>query len=502
MKILIASSECHPLMRVDDVADFVASLVRVIGQSTHDVRLIMPAYPQALEKARPVEELTRIEFAGCEEPVRLLRGELPEVKVPVYLVDAPLMFARHGHPYRGADGQQRVDNLKRYAFFSQAVTSIALNHAGVGWKPDIIHCNDWQTGLVPAMLAQEWNRPACVFSCHRFSPGMDFEMSQALPLKLPQALKDSAFCHAGELFSPTMAALHYADAVVSPCEALPSGYQAYQATLSQMGRRLLHIADMLDDSRWNPANDDLISQPYDADSIELKQRNKQALQKSLDLNADEKQLLISVFAEISAGGNDTAENAAGKTPERIPLEFLQQLLDRHEQLQIALQCVSNLPLPVEKQLAAAYPGRVGLALERGDKPLHRLIGGSDAALFANSGLMTRQLPRICCVYGTVPMLPVKDACPSQLQAATSENLMRGKANAFFYNDNTVAALSETAERLVAYHARSGPWWKKLAANCMQQFDVQPQQQVKFSGDYLECYQFAIDNPVSNPDRKP
>ena len=59
---------------------------------------------------------------------------------------------------------------------------------------------------------------------------------------------------------------------------------------------------------------------------------------------------------------------------------------------------------------------------------------------------------------------------------------------------------EVAEKLVKYHGRTGPWWKKLAINCMEQFRPNQQARLEFTQQYLECYQFAIDNPASNPDQ--
>ena len=201
MKILFACSEYFPLIRTNDLADFAAGLAGTIGQLSHDIRVIIPAYPEAVDAARPLETIATLEFSGCEETVRLLQGKIAGQSFPVYLVDAPAMFARHGHPYKDAQGNPRKDNLKRYAMFSQAIATIALNHAGLSWRPDVVHCNGWQTSLAQALLAQDWNRPATVFTCHELYKENADDLASLNELKLPPSLKNSPNCQVDGQFS-------------------------------------------------------------------------------------------------------------------------------------------------------------------------------------------------------------------------------------------------------------------------------------------------------------
>ena len=491
MKILFAISEYHPLIRTDDAADFAASLTQVIGQLSHDIRIILPGYPEAVNAALPVETITTLDFAGFEDTARLLKGNIDGIDFPVYLIEAPALFSLHGHPYIDVEGKRRKDNLSRFAMFSQAVNVIALNHAGLNWKPDIVHCNDWQTGLIPALLAQDWNRPATVFSCHHLSDKDHFDVEKLAGLKLPSQLKSSANCQVDSQFSPLKCGLMYSDAVVTTNKT-PDGVHAdYLNAFSSRGERLRLISPALDENRWNPASDKLISQPYDTSTFELKTHNKKTLQNSQDLVENDKACLISIFGDIT----DDEDN-----PDQLQLTFIEKLL-AHEQVQLILNCRKIHTGKLEENLKQQYSNRISFCNHITEQELHRLIAGSDAVIFPYNSLITHLMPQACCRYGTVPMLSRQATDIPLMTEATSENLMKGKATGFFFADNSADSMYDIAEKLVKYHGRSGPWWKKLAVNCMQEFAINQQARLEFTHQYLECYQFAIDNPASNPDQK-
>ena len=495
MKILFAISEYHPLIRTDDAADFAASLTNVIGQLSHDIRIILPGYPEAVNAALPVATVTTLDLAGHDDRVRLLKGNIDGIDFPVYLVEAAELFSHHGHPYLDVEGNRRKDNLTRFTMFSQAVNVIALNHAGLNWKPDIVHCNDWQTGLVPALLAQDWNRPATVFSCHHLSDKDHFGLQQLDGLKLPSSLKNSANCQVDNQFSPLKCGMMYSDAVVmsnnAPEDVHEDVHSEYLKALSGRDERLKVISPALDENRWNPSSDKLISQPYDTNTFDLKARNKKTLQNSQDLPENDKACLISIFGDITDDENNT---------DKIQLAFIEKLL-AHEQVQLLMNCRKIHTGKLEENLIQQYSSRISFCNHITEKELHRLIAGCDAVMFPRNSLITHLMPQACCRYGTVPMLSRQVADIPSMTEATSENLMKGKATGFLFTDNSTDSMYETAAKLLKYHGRSGPWWKKLAVNCMEEFASNQQARLEFTHQYLECYQFAIDNPASDPDQK-
>ena len=162
MDILFASSEAHPLIKTGGLADVSASLPRAIKNAGHDIRLIIPGYPSAKAAAGCTKTVARFSLPGTESPIKILQGRLPGTQVPCYLVDAPEYFDRPGGPYSSPNGHDWPDNAARFTAFCRSICEIAMHRAGMNWKPDLVHCNDWQTGLVPAFLSTESSPPpAC-----------------------------------------------------------------------------------------------------------------------------------------------------------------------------------------------------------------------------------------------------------------------------------------------------------------------------------------------------
>ena len=495
MKILFACSEFFPLIRTDDVADFAASLTRTIGQLSHDIRIVIPAYPAAVDRARPLETVTTLEFSGCEETVRVLKGQLAGIQFPVYLIEAHGMFSRHGHPYVDANGQRRVDNLNRYTLFSQAISMIALNHAGLAWKPDVVHCNDWQTGLVPALLAQDWNRPATVFSAHRIADEELTELESLTDLKLPNALKTNPNCQVDGKFSALKAGIAYSDIVVSSSEnfhkefeTLPVGKE-FQQNFTALGERFISITPALDDTRFNPVNDQYIKQPYDHVTFDLKAHNKAAMQSYFNQSISADKMSIVIFDEVTELKDDS---------EKIQADVMHALLHQSDcQLFICTEMVQASP--VLNDLKKSFPDQVVICNQPEEKDLHILIAGADAALFSNEQRLTRVLPEACWHYGTVPVIGSNFKSLAHIVEATTENLMQNRANAYLYKTTLEAELLPIMLRMLGFFARKGPWWKKFASTTMQMAHENRQTPIQSAQQYLECYQFAIDNPVPNPD---
>ena len=142
MNILFASSEAHPLIKTGGLADVSGSLPRAILNQRQDIRLIIPAYRQVLKQDNRMELAAHLDLPGVDEPVRILGGRLPGSKVTLYLVDSPIHFDREGNPYTMEDGNPWPDNAERFSAFCRAVYAIAMDAAGLGWRADIVHCND------------------------------------------------------------------------------------------------------------------------------------------------------------------------------------------------------------------------------------------------------------------------------------------------------------------------------------------------------------------------
>ena len=220
LKLLFAASEAQPLIKTGGLADVAGSLPPTLRHLNHDVRLILPAYPEVVEKAIPLKAVATLHFPGHHEPVRLLSGMLSG-HLPLYLVDAPALFERVGNPYTGPDGIDWPDNAQRFAIFCRAIASVALTQAGLGWQPDLVHCNDWQTGLVPPLIHGEGNRPSSLFTIHNMAYQGVFDRAVFQKLQLPPELWSHEGLEFHDNFSFLKGGLAFADRLntVSPTYA-------------------------------------------------------------------------------------------------------------------------------------------------------------------------------------------------------------------------------------------------------------------------------------------
>ncbi|MEJ2554539.1 MAG: glycogen synthase [Gammaproteobacteria bacterium] len=225
-KILFVTSEAHPLIKTGGLGDVSGALPGALKEYKQDVRLILPAYRDAMRHSGPYT-IASLVFQPAIHPIRLLEGRLPDSNIIVWLVDIPSLFDRPGNPYLGPDGRDWPDNALRYGMFARAVTAIALNQAGLDWHPDIVHCNDWQTGLIPPLLSLHSPRPATVFTVHNLAYQGIFPASQYQELGLPAELWGMHGLEFYDQLSFIKGGLLYADMIstVSPGKAADKAAQ-------------------------------------------------------------------------------------------------------------------------------------------------------------------------------------------------------------------------------------------------------------------------------------
>jgi len=139
-KVLYVSSEAFPLIKTGGLADVAGSLPVALQKNSQDVRLLLPAYPEVLEK---ISRSKIIATGSCySQPVNIIESRLPGSKVIVWLVDCPAAFNRPGGTYSDGHGQPCDDNALRFAIFCHIAVNISLDKMKLNWKPDIVKCNE------------------------------------------------------------------------------------------------------------------------------------------------------------------------------------------------------------------------------------------------------------------------------------------------------------------------------------------------------------------------
>jgi starch synthase len=481
--VLFASSEIHPLVKTGGLADVAASLPAALRALGCDARVIMPAYPQAKRLTRELRVLSELRLRNTQGPVTLLGGLLPDRDVPIYLVDAPAYFCREGNPYTDVSGRDWGDNPDRFLLFARALTQVALGLPTTDWRPDILHCNDWQTGLAPVFLSRYQERPAAVFTVHNLAYQGLFDRDTFDRLGLPPALWSVGALEFHQRMSFLKGGLVFADRAntVSPTYAEEARTPAYgcglDGLLRQLGGRFRGILNGIDAALWNPASDPGLAQPYDQASLELKASNKLALQDAFGLPTDEHAIILGHVGRL-----------VGQKGLDLILELLPRLLELGD-VQLVLQGQGDRA--IERRLleeSARHAERLGVYIGYDEATAHLIEAGSDIFLmpsrFEPCGLNQMYSLR----YGTVPIVRRTGGLADTVVDVNDATLAAQAATGFLFDEPETEAFWGALERAIGLYRQSPEIWRQLMLNGMNR-DFSWEVSAK---RYLAYYQEALE----------
>ena len=488
MNILFASSEVHPLVKTGGLADVSGSLPRALKSAKQDVRVIMPAYPSAISRADKLRLETDIVLPGARTPVRLLQGWLPRTRVRLCLVDSPEHFDRPGGPYLDEDGEEWPDNAARFALFARAVSAIAMNRAGLGWQPDLVHCNDWQTGLVPALLSCKSRRPATLFTIHNLAYQGLFEADTFKALKLPADWWSLDKLEFHQQLSFIKGGLVYADWIttVSPTYSREIRTRmlgcGLDGLLQHRQDRLSGILNGVDYQVWNPGKDKLLAQTYTARSLERKRENKLALQSAFGLPERAGfPLLGHVGRLVEQKGLD------------LVLEVIPELIRRRLQLVVLGTGQPELEEGL-RRAAQQYPEQIGVRIEYDEQLAHLLEAGADIFLmpsrFEPCGLNQIYSLR----YGTPPIVRNTGGLADSVTDASAPNIAAGTATGFVFDNMEAVALLDAIDRALSCYSRPEVWTALQTTGMAQDFSWS-----RSAAEYIRLYERIVKDPVEHPD---
>nr|WP_324260124.1 glycogen synthase GlgA [Cellvibrio fontiphilus] len=474
-KILFATSEVYPLIKTGGLADVAASLPRALLKLGQDVKILLPAYASVMQKLTTgVKQVAQFQIDGRDISIKQTR--LPGSRLNVLLVDIPEFSEREGNPYCGPDGSDWFDNHKRFYLFSKAAELIALDLAQLDWRPDIVHCNDWQTGLIPALLSLHPQRPVTVFTIHNLAYRGLFSYQAFADLNLPQGFWHHERLEFYGQMSFMKGGLAFADYVttVSPSYATEIQRPEFGCGLDGLMRyrkeSLVGILNGIDMDEWNPGTDPHISVNYNRRTLGNKIKNKLALQADLGLDVDEKTPLLGFVGRlVDQKGVD------------LILAQMPHLLATQCQLVILGSGFPHLEAALQK-IAAEHPGRVSVTLGYNESFAHRIEASSDIflmpSLFEPCGLNQLYSLR----YGTLPVVHAVGGLRDTV-FEESEGSLTDKGNGFVFHHPTPELLFEAINRALQVYQQPAVW-KQLQLNAMSKdfsWDQSAQQ-------YLNIYQ--------------
>ena len=480
MKILFAASECVPFIKTGGLADVVGALSPVLKERGHDVRVILPLYSAIPDKYTSQMKLE------CEFEVELCwRKQYCGIKsleyqgVTFYFVDNYFYFGR-SYIY-GLGG----DEYERYGFFSRAVID-ALTH--LNFQPDVIHCHDWQTGMVPALLKIQYahfpfyHNIKTVYTIH------NLQYQGVFPIKAVQdtlGLGDSLFtpdkleCYGCANYMK--AGLVYADELttVSPSYADEIQTAFYGERLDGLLRarkdQLMGILNGIDIYDYDPAKDPQIYFNYDPYHLGGKEKCKAELQKELGLNVDASAPLVGIISRLSnQKGFDLIECV------------IRELMGTGIQL-VVLGMGEAKYTNLFSWAESEYPGRLAARFAMNHQLAHRIYAGSDMFLMPSQFEPCGLSQMIAMRYGSVPIVRETGGLRDTV---LSYNKFTDEGNGFTFFNYNAHDMLHTVRRAVHYYKHNREVWYKLIVRGM----TGDYSWYSSAGKYLELYE-RLTKPV-------
>lgn len=460
-QVLFVSSEIPPWIKSGGLGDVTAALPHALCRAGTEVRVLVPGYRAVLDAC--AGQLTEVAVYGAPG------GQLPAARVlsagevngaALYVVECAALYDRDGGAYHDVSGVDWVDSHLRFGLLSRIAASVARWGLGDGFKPDVLHCNDWPSGLAPAYLRWDGvDDVTCVMSIHNVSHQGIYPPAAIGPLGVPaHAFNPGGVEFYGNL-SFLKAGLIYADHIVavSPRYALEmqtpeSGY-GMDGVMRARAPRVLGILNGIDTEVWNPATDRHLAANYDRDTLPRKRDNKFALQRRCGLPERDDVLVLGVVSRLAF---------------QKGLDLLLDIAERLHGQPVQLIVLGSGDAQSEagfRALAERHPDWVHTTIGFDESLAHQIEAGADAFVmpsrFEPCGLNQMYSLR----YGTLPIVRATGGLLDTVVDLRPDTLAAHAANGFVFEATAAEAL------LVAIHRALEAWqnralWRSLQRNAM------------------------------------
>jgi len=483
-RVLFATSEIAPWAKTGGLGDISAALPLALVEAGLELRVLVPAYPRLLAAFPQATVLAELPALGGALPASRLLQARTRDGLSLWLLDCPPLYARPGGPYHGPDGSDWPDNHLRFGLLSRLAAWLASEQSSLAWRPDILHCNDWQTGLGPAYLHYLHGAltPA-VMTIHNlafqglFAPALLAELGlpgQALTLDGVEFYGHISFLKAGLQFARQITTVSpgYAREIQTP----ELGF-GLDGLLAWRQRDLTGILNGVD-AGWNPATDPYLDYRYDARRLGAKAQNKRALRAELGLDSQAARPLLAIVSRLThQKGMDLVLATAD--------EFLADTASPRVQLVILGHGEPSFEQGF-RALASAYPGQVAAVIDFSESLAHRIEAAADIFLmpsrFEPCGLNQLYSLR----YGTPPVVHATGGLADTVVDCDAHSLAAGSANGFSFATADALSFASALRRAIDTWHDEKTWRRLQRRGMAADFSWS-----KAAAGYLEVYGRAM-----------
>lgn len=447
MRVLFVASEASPFIKTGGLGDVAGALPKALAQKNVDIRVVIPKYKElnweVKDKLRFVKWFNvyvgyRESFCGVWEC--FYNG------VTYYVLDNERYFKRDGI-------YGFYDDAERFAFFDRAVLDMLRQ---IDWQPDLIHCNDWQTGMLPVLLKFQYKRNdwfywnmKTVYSIHNiafqgvYDPkilpelfGFDMELYDNTCLKFDEGV---SFMKGGLYYSDIITTVSntYAGEIQTP----EYGHRL-DGVLRDRSYALRGIVNGIDYDDFNPKTDKYIAKNYDLNSIKNKAANKTALQRDLGLTVDEKIPMIAMVTRLTS---------------QKGIDLLVNISDRLLQQNVQLVILGTGDKNYEdhfKWLDYAYGNKVSANIRFDNALSHKIYAASDMFLMPSSFEPCGLGQLIALRYGSIPIVRETGGLKDTV---TPYNEYTGDGNGFSFKNYNADELYNIIQYALWIYSNKNHW---------------------------------------------
>jgi starch synthase len=448
-RVLFLAAEMAPYVKTSGVADVVGSLPKALRSLGIDARVAIPRYARidaARLGLRTELDCVQVPLDGSRTSVRVLRGQVAP-DLPVYLIDSPQHFGREGVYGYPDDGE-------RFVLFCRAALEML---APLGWQPDIIHCHDWHTGIVPNWLKTIYKDSAVLGGAASIYTIHNLQFQGVFGSRV---LEVAGLESQGFLYHPEMADLanvvdlmargvYFADMVTTVSEryareiTTPEFGERLDPLLRERGDRLQGVLNGIDPALVNPATDPHIARRFTADTLDARAENKADLQREAGLEPNPAVPLIGMVSRlVDYKGLDLLEQAFEPMMDTLPVQFvLMGTGDQHYHTLLS-------------RLTRAHPGRAAAFLTFNSPLSQRIFAGSDIYLMPSRVEPCGLSQFISLRYGCIPVVRRTGGLADTI---TDFDPNTGAGNGFSFDRYHYQDLFATVVRAVEAWRRPAEW---------------------------------------------